>query len=215
MACEVRWLEAARVPEAIAVLRDAFLADPLYRYLVPDDADRARLLEALGRGLVPALLAHGEVLAAVDGRVRGLLGLVGPDAAPLPAARELGIAARLVRSQWHRPGALALARRAFRAWRIIGRGHAELGPAHFYLCIIGVAPDAQGSGIGTALLRPPLARADRERRPFYLETASPANLPFYRRFGFETLSELVPGPGAPPVWTMLRPPAAVRPPTAS
>ena len=57
-----------------------------------------------------------------------------------------------------------------------------------------------------AIIMPTLEQADRDGLPVYLETTKEANLVYYRRFGFEVVEELTVARGAPPVWTMLRPP---------
>ena len=56
---------------------------------------------------------------------------------------------------------------------------------HWYLPWMGVVPEAQGMGIGAALLRKGLARADADRLPVYLEATSRRSAAFYARHGFE------------------------------
>jgi len=60
--------------------------------------------------------------------------------------------------------------------------------------------------VGSFLISSTLERADRDALPVYLETTKDVNVVYYRRFGFEVVEELKMGRGAPPVWTMLRPP---------
>jgi ribosomal protein S18 acetylase RimI-like enzyme len=77
---------------------------------------------------------------------------------------------------------------------------------HWYLATLGTAVDAQGKGIGGALLRPVLEHCDRDGVPAYLESSKERNVPFYRRHGFEVVKE-VPLPGnGPNIWTMWREP---------
>lgn len=77
---------------------------------------------------------------------------------------------------------------------------------HWYLATLGTAVDKQGTGVGSALLRPVLEHCDAEGVPCYLESSKERNLPFYRRHGFEVVEEVrLPGDG-PPVWTMWREP---------
>ena len=79
---------------------------------------------------------------------------------------------------------------------------------HWYLATLGTAVDRQGTGVGSALLRPVLEHCDAEGIPCYLESSKERNLPFYRRHGFEVVEEVpLPGDG-PPVWTMWREPRA-------
>jgi GNAT superfamily N-acetyltransferase len=57
---------------------------------------------------------------------------------------------------------------------------------HYYLGVIGADPGWQGRGVGRALLAAFCERsaADPKSRGVYLETGTPANLPFYARAGF-------------------------------
>ncbi|MBF0498243.1 MAG: GNAT family N-acetyltransferase [Deltaproteobacteria bacterium] len=79
---------------------------------------------------------------------------------------------------------------------------------HFYLNSIGVRPNQAGRGIGSALLQEVLTRCDREGIPAYLENTKSKNLPLYERFGFRVTTQgRLPHDG-PPIWFMLRQPAA-------
>ena len=55
--------------------------------------------------------------------------------------------------------------------------------------IIGIHPDAQGCGLGAALLRPTLDETGTQGVAAYLETFTPRNLAFYRKLGFDTVAE--------------------------
>jgi ribosomal protein S18 acetylase RimI-like enzyme len=76
---------------------------------------------------------------------------------------------------------------------------------HWYLPIIGVEPNAQGRGLGGALLRHAVARCDRENLIAYLESSNPRNITLYERHGFERMGEIKVGKG-PLVTPMLRQP---------
>lgn len=80
------------------------------------------------------------------------------------------------------------------------------GQPHWQLLIVAADPALQGRGRGTTLLREGLARVDLGGRACYLDTSNPANLPLYRRFGFEVVEELPLGPGGPLGWGMRRQP---------
>jgi ribosomal protein S18 acetylase RimI-like enzyme len=75
---------------------------------------------------------------------------------------------------------------------------------HWYLPWIGVRPEAQGRGLGAALLRRGLARADRDGLPAYLEATNRRNAALYARHGFEALGT-VNAPGYPEIIPMWRP----------
>jgi ribosomal protein S18 acetylase RimI-like enzyme len=57
----------------------------------------------------------------------------------------------------------------------------------WYLSIVGIAPHAQGQGLGRQLLLPTLHEAARAGAVCYLETFSARNVRFYERLGFCTL----------------------------
>lgn len=61
--------------------------------------------------------------------------------------------------------------------------HVHLGP-------IGVAPDAQGRGIGQRLMERYCGAIDLTGDTGYLETDRPANVGFYERFGFAVTKEV-------------------------
>ena len=61
---------------------------------------------------------------------------------------------------------------------------------HYYLAYVGVSPLCQGQGIGSALIKPVLQKADEEGIPCYLETGSPDNLPFYQKYGFKVTKQI-------------------------
>ena len=57
----------------------------------------------------------------------------------------------------------------------------------WYLSILGVAPEAQGKGLGGALVRPVLETTDALGMPAYIESFTPANFGFYEHLGFKTV----------------------------
>ncbi len=83
--------------------------------------------------------------------------------------------------------------------------HRHLHEPHYYIPYVGVAPHAQGHGLGTVLLRPTLDRCDRERLPAYLEATSERNAALYARLGFEHLGGFTLH-NSPPLWPMRRAP---------
>lgn len=79
---------------------------------------------------------------------------------------------------------------------------------HYYLQFIGVRPERQGSGIGSALLRAVLDRCDREGAAVYLE-ADERSRHLYLKHGFEAITQLR-LPEGPNVFPMWRAPAIAR-----
>src|SRR5262249_19063243 len=62
--------------------------------------------------------------------------------------------------------------------------HRSVAGPHWYLNGLGVAPEAQRHGSGSARLAAMGARLDRARLPAYLDTGTAANVAFSERRGF-------------------------------
>ena len=76
-----------------------------------------------------------------------------------------------------------------------------------FLSHIGVIPERQGEGLGSALLRDGLARVDRDGVPAWLETSRARNAAYYEGFGFRSVIDLDAPGGGPHIWFMRRDPA--------
>ncbi len=76
-----------------------------------------------------------------------------------------------------------------------------------YLSHIGVAPERQGEGIGTALMHDGLASADRDGVAAWLETSKATNAAYYEGFGFRTVVDEDAPDGGPHIWFMRRDPS--------
>lgn len=88
----------------------------------------------------------------------------------------------------------------------VEKAHAELAPdPHYYLEFLGTGPAHQGKGLGSALIKPMVERADVEAVAMYLESSKASNVPFYARFGFEVVREIQLRKG-PMMWAMRRAP---------
>ncbi len=74
--------------------------------------------------------------------------------------------------------------------------------------MVGVEPERQGRGVGSALLREVLTQCDAEGLPAYLESSNERNLTLYRRHGFEVIEELRLGRSGPLLWLMWREPGS-------
>jgi len=191
----VRAVRAHELRDFYGVLARAFEDDPLTEFLFPDAGSRIRRLTALYRWMVPTLIAHGRM--ETDDAVRG--GAVWQAPSP-PRPGSLQVMSMMLHS------ALVLRSRT-RAGMVLAatlEGVRERQP-HWYLAVLGTAPEYQARGIGSALIAPVLERCDRDGVLAYLESSKEANIPFYQRHGFE-VSQEVSIPGGPVVWSMLRRP---------
>lgn len=78
----------------------------------------------------------------------------------------------------------------------------------WYLSIAGIAPDAQGRGLGASVLAPGLAAVDAAGAACFLETYNERSLPFYARLGFVVAGRYAEAVTGCDYWLMVRPPHA-------
>ena len=76
------------------------------------------------------------------------------------------------------------------------------------MAFIAVAPEFQGTGLGSRLLKATLEQVDAAGLPAYVENSRARNTPFYARAGFVPQRNISP-PGAPPQLAMWREPRPV------
>jgi GNAT superfamily N-acetyltransferase len=176
----------------------AFEADPLLRFFFPDDETYPAFAETFFGYLVDVNLEGGDILIAGD-----LLA-----AAIWTPPGGLGISDDAQERRWNEAVAPLLPADALERLDRFDRAATELAPEepHRYLGVLATHPRHQGRGFATSVLTPMIERDDRDRIPQHLETATPENLPFYRRLGFEVRAETEVERG-PHLWELVRPPA--------
>jgi ribosomal protein S18 acetylase RimI-like enzyme len=189
---------AADVEEVARTLSDAFAADPMMDWMLRADARR----DAVRLGLFQMLVREeGFPLGRIDRPAGGGAAAIWMPfewLGPTPFLTELrGMPAMLRATGLARFSRLAAIRRDMDVHHPKDRRHA-------YLWFLGVAPAAQGRGVGSALLRAANARLDAEGLPAYLETATTRNVALYRRHGYEVISEHKARADAPTMWSMWR-----------
>ena len=176
----------------VSTFAEAFFDDPVQSWVFPDPRRRRRYGRHFFTMHARRLLPRGLAWTA-----DGAASLWAPAGAwqetPIEAAR---VAVRAA------PGVMPHPLRVVRGLLSIEAQHPR--EPHVYLAVIGVRPDRQGQGLGTALLTPGLAAADGLGLPVYLESSNEKNLPLYRRFGFEVVSEQRLPAGGPSIWPMWR-----------
>lgn len=188
-------LRAAGPEDAGAVadiLAAAFASDPVMSWTFGGNRAFRTVFHELARGVY---LKHGFGHIADDRAATLWL----PAGVPLrlPKLNEMRIAASAVRH-----GGFGAIARALKTAAVLEKHHPH--EPHYYLFAVGVAPQAQGQGLGGALLAEGLKRADEEGAVAYLENSNPKNTPLYERAGFRVTAPLPLPAGAPPLLSMLR-----------
>ncbi|MDQ3035739.1 MAG: GNAT family N-acetyltransferase [Myxococcota bacterium] len=192
----------ASTQEIAGLLGRAFAENPLTRACLGRCTAQERLarVTALKAGLVDAARRKGTIELVRDGSaLAGAQLSFAPGAWPLDPRAWISMARGALGTGWRG------IERYVRYDQHVGRLHPKA--PHFYLWVLGVEPRAQGRGIGAALLRTVIERADSTGAPTYLETDRESSVRLYQRHGFEIERELrVPSFGDLRTWTMLRQP---------
>jgi ribosomal protein S18 acetylase RimI-like enzyme len=191
-------VDQSTVGQAAQDLADAFVTDPHISWIVRGDrhCDAARLKffqfilagSALPDGEVRRPEAGGAAAVWIPSETLG-------DQSPIEEIKLLPLLLSV--TGLSRFGRLAALRAAMDK-------HHPMDRPHSYLWFIGVAPQAQGLGIGSRLLKAGLDRLDAEGRAAFLETSTERNVALYRRHGFEIIADYKPSPTGPQTYGMWR-----------
>lgn len=178
-----------------ATLALAFDDDPLTTWLFPGDEPRRRKLPRFFNSLLKAALPFGEVYTGDDARC---VAIWNP-----PGTFPMG---------WRTDALLGAVTTGLVGLRILTRAQglayfASHHPKerHWYLQMLGTAPEWQGHGAASAIIAPVLHRCDHDGERVYLEASKEGSIPFYERHGFKVTEDMH-IPRGPVVWAMWRDP---------
>jgi GNAT superfamily N-acetyltransferase len=188
-------------PAITEILSAAFMDDPISQWIFPDRTVRRRSHPDFFQIFVANALAEGQIYTTDEHTGAAIWLDVDPEVSESPEDHDRFLAAF--------DGAIdkpAVARFALLD-ELMSTNHPG-ETAHAYLPFIGVLPGAQGTGVGTALLRHRLAELDADDRPAYLEASSPRSGELYGRLGFAPIGATIAIPDGPAFHPMWRTPNA-------
>ena len=200
----VRRLDPKDLPAAVRMFAEAFDRDPMSVLMLPDAAQRRRLLERGGRRQIERAMPHRHVFGAYDDESLCGIAVWLPPGVAVRSAEAIPPSAvlRVLRVGLRNPR---------RTIRYLSTRAAAMKAAHargaWHLAFLATDPRVQGRGVARQLLERVLRRADEDAVGVWLETYDPANPPIYERFGFRTTTDVVGDGGLPHLWIMERPPA--------
>ena len=193
----------ADLDEIVRTLTDAFAVDPHLDWFMRADAGRDAARHAFFRLLIGE---EGLVRGRIDHPAGGGAAAVWmpfETLGPISIVDELRALPTMLRAS-----GLARFNRLMAIRADLDRHH-PMDRRHAYLWFLGVAPAAQGRGVGSALLRAANARHDAAGLPAYLETGTTRNVALYQRHGFQVISEHRARTDAPNMWSMWREPGGL------
>jgi len=194
---DVQAATAEALPMVASALADAFVDDPVFRWLVPRGVRRpARLRTMFLVEMEQYVVPCGGTVWTTAGH-DGAVSEMPPGAWEMPKSFTGGQALRWARAFGRRLP------RAMEVQRAMQERH--LREPHFYVRTVGVRTALQGQGVGSRLMQRTLERADSAGLPAYIEASTQRSAALYARLGFEHVEMLVLPKGGPPVWLMRRP----------
>ncbi|HEX5896623.1 MAG TPA: GNAT family N-acetyltransferase [Thermoleophilaceae bacterium] len=193
----IRPLDPSEYDAAARIFADAFIEDPGWVAVGPDRRGRRHSnLRRFHRAALDVIHRYGRPIygAFDDGRLIGVAATFAAGLYPPPAIRTtLKFLPGFLLAG---PGPIV---RGLRFSAIQEHGHPKT--EHVYLWFLAGDPQHQRGGVGRALL----ARVYEEAEaPVYLDTANPANVPYYASNGFEEIGRAH-GPRGATMWFMRRP----------
>lgn len=196
---EIVELKSCHVKQAAHVLAKSFYTYPMFKFYFPDPKRRTRYLPWYFRNVLRCARRYGDVFTTRD--VDGVIFSLPPKHTKLSTWQYIqnGFFLTPFLMGWRNY------RRSMQCERFVADTHAQLmfDRPHFYLWGLAVDPDKKAKGIGTALLRPVLQKADAEKLPVYLETHDEKNVAYYQRFGFELIRSVSIPKYNLPIWCMV------------
>ena len=184
-------ISVAETDKVLATLTVAFAADPMVRWMYPE-ADvylhvYPKFLKAFcGSGIVDGTAFRDESFGGAciwmsPGSEADYESLIAVNKAAIPPERLETLGAINQQMEQYHPQDEPL----------------------WYLPCIGVDANAQGRGIGSALMKHALRFCDEQGTRAYLESSNPANISLYERHGFEAMGRIQVG-SAPQITPMIR-----------
>ncbi len=169
----------ARLEPTVSLLANAFVTNPLHvSAFGADRLDQNRLFFRIG---LRHMFNGRAFTALVNGEIKGYVHFnVSPHC--LPAPEEIPIAASTLLKPLD--DAIPSVVKWFARWC-----HLDPDEPHIHLGPIGVSPETQGKGVGTALMNEFIEHLRHQKASGYLETDRAENVEFYKKFGFAVRHE--------------------------
>ncbi len=186
------------LPRLAATLVDAFIDDPVFRWMYPDDHARPGQLAGWFGTVAGFAFNHGHCYHLGDDAAAIWI----PPDHDLVSPAERSLMVERLAGQVGMDRAMTIATGFGEAG-----GHHPETPPSWTLWYVGARGNRRGQGLGAAVIEPILQRLDADGYHSYLNSTNARNINFYRRLGWEVLAEVpVPegGPTIRPMWRLPR-----------
>lgn len=179
------------IKQSLDTLTLAFSTDPLFRWLFPEADTYINCFPTFIKGFGGRSFSLGTAFSDPDGD--GVSLWLPPTERPEEGILSEFFQEHLSESKLTTAGA---------AFEELDSYHPD--KPFWHLTLIGVDPACQQNGIGSSLMNHVTEIIDENPTPAYLETANPATISLYIRYGFEPVGTIH-QPPMPPLISMVRP----------
>jgi ribosomal protein S18 acetylase RimI-like enzyme len=178
-------LNRSNAKPAVEVLIRAFQNYPLFQYYFPSEVEREKISSYFLSFAVFTGISYGEVYATSP-NLEGVAVWIPSTNYPVTFWRQLRSVPLRVVFGFGTYGGFKMRRLG----DYVDTVHQRLTPfKHWFLQTIGIAPQFQGKGYASELLRPMLSKIDEEGLPCYLETLDEQNVSLYEHFDFKIVDK--------------------------
>ena len=197
-------LDSKMQKQAASVLAAAFFDYPMMQHYFPDADKRRRALPWYMKKTLACAMRYGEALTTED--CAGVMFTLPPGHVRLTDAEYIKGGFLLV------PFVMGFKnyQTSNECEMFVADTHERLmnGREHYYLWGLVTNPTEQRSGVGKALLKTLIDKADSENMPIYLETHDQRNVAYYHQFGFTLACETTIPKHGLDLWCMIREPSS-------
>jgi ribosomal protein S18 acetylase RimI-like enzyme len=199
---EIIKLDPRQKKRASEVVAAAFFDYPMFTFYFPDPERRARILPWLLGNVLTCALHYGEVYTTPE--ISGVIYILPPGHTKISLSEYIKNGFLLTplllgfRDSW----------RSQECEKFAASMHEKVmnHRLHYYLWGLAVDPNHKRRGVGTALMKPVIEKADADKKPIYLETHNEKNVGYYQRMGFSLVhTDKLPKFDLT-IWCMLREP---------
>jgi ribosomal protein S18 acetylase RimI-like enzyme len=203
---EIIKLDPGQKKRAAQVVAAAFYDYPMFTFYFPDPGKRSRLLPWYLGNVLTCALHYGEVYTTPE--ISGVVFILPPGHT------------QISQSEYAKNGFLLTPlllgyrdyTRSQECEKFVADTHKKVmdDRPHYYLWGLAVDPNQKRRGIGTALMKPVIDKADADEKPIYLETHDEKNVAYYQRMGFSLVhTDTIPKFDLA-IWCMVREPLRLK-----
>lgn len=177
--CSIELMTSEMTEEVLNLLARAYATNPINRAALENSSvERNRAFFRIGL----QTMNGSRYVAKVGGKIVGMAHWVDSEKCQPPALDKLKLAPAMIRDLGWKSSLRIM------KWLSVWSAH-DPKTVHSHLGPIGVDPNVQGKGVGSALLRTHCQDLDRRNLTGYLETDRPENVPIYEKFGYRVINQ--------------------------